>query len=83
MPENYWYGVERLKARKLTDRGLAAGSTVLSGDLEETVCVDLEGGDELGLAAGHRGNTSKLEFTEQTVVTALGTFTLVAVRQIK
>ena len=51
----------------------------MGGYLEKTVGVNLEGGDEFSLAARHRRNTSKFEFTEQTVVTALGTFTLVAV----
>lgn len=64
--------------KQRTDLSLAARSTVLSGDLEETVGVDLKGGEELRLATGHRRNVRQLEFTEQTVVAALGTFTLVA-----
>jgi hypothetical protein len=54
----------------------------LSGDLEETIGVNLEGGDELSLATGHRRNASKFKFAEQTVVTALGTFTFVALGKI-
>ena len=62
----------------LTDLSLAARSTVLGSDLQETVSIDLEGGNELGLATGHGGNTVELELAEQTVVTALCTLTLVA-----
>lgn len=60
------------------DRRLAAGRAVHRGDLEQTVRVDLEGGDELGLATGHGRDTSELELAEQTVVAALGALTLVA-----
>ena len=61
----------------LTDLSLAARSTVLGSDLQETVSIDLEGGNELGLATGHGGNTVALELAEETVVTALSTLTLV------
>ena len=50
----------------------------MSRDLEETVGVNLEGGDELGLTAGHRWDAVELELAEETVVTALGTLTLIA-----
>ena len=64
---------------KLTDLSLAARGTVLSSDLEETVGVDLEGGHELGLAAGHGRDAVELELAEQAVVAALCALTLVAV----
>ena len=63
--------------KQLTDLSLAARSTVLGSDLQETVSIDLEGGNELGLATGHGGNTVELELAEETVVTALSTLTLV------
>ena len=72
-----------LLGRQTTDRvldgdvGLSAGSAVLGGDLQQTVGVDLEGTDELGLSSGHGWDTGKLEFTEQSVVLALGSLTLV------
>ena len=58
---------------------LAARGTILGGDLEETVGVELEGGDELGLTTGHRRNAVELELTEESVVAALCSLTLVAV----
>ena len=61
----------------LTDLSLAARGTVLSSDFQETVSIDLEGGDQLGLAAWHGGDTVELEFTEQAVVTALCTLAFV------
>lgn len=63
--------------RRRTDGSLAARGTVLGRDLQQTVGINLEGGDKLSLATGHGGNTSELEFTEEPVVAALGTFTLV------
>jgi hypothetical protein len=51
----------------------------LSRYLQETVGVDFEGGDQLGLTAEHWRNAVKLEFAEQAVVAALSTLTLVAV----
>ena len=62
----------------LTDLRLAAGCTVLSSDLEETIGINLEGGDKLGLSPGHGRDAGQLEFTEQTVVAALSALTLVA-----
>ena len=66
-----------------TDLCLAARCAVLRGDLEQTVRVKLEGGEELCLATGHGGNAVELELAEETVVTALSTFTLVAVEIIE
>jgi hypothetical protein len=64
--------------RKLTDRGLAAGSTVLCGHFQETVGINLKGRDELGLATRHRGDAIELKFTEQAIITALRSLTLVS-----
>ena len=64
--------------RMLTDGRFTARSTILSRDFQKTVCVHLKGGDQLGLSTGHWGNTSKFKFSKKPVVTALGTFTLVA-----
>ena len=50
-----------LKAQMLTDRSLAAGCTILGRNLEKTVGIDLEGGNELGLATRHWRDTSELE----------------------
>ena len=61
----------------LTDLSLAARSTVLGSDLQETVSIDLEGGNELGLATGHRGDAVELELAKETVVAALSTLALV------
>lgn len=61
-----------------TDLSLAARCTVLCSNLEETVRVDLEGGDELGLPTRHGRNSVELEFSKQAVVPALRAFTLVA-----
>lgn len=60
-----------------TDGCLAAGSTIHGGNLQETVGIDLKGGNELSLATGHGRNTSELELAEQTIVTALGAFSLI------
>lgn len=59
------------------DLSLSARGTVLSRDLEETVSVNLEGTNKLGLASGHRGDTRKLELSKKSVVLALGSLTLV------
>lgn len=56
--------------------GLARG-LVLGRNLKETVGVNLEGTEELGLATGHRGDARELELAEETVVLALGALTLV------
>ena len=56
---------------------LAARCTVLSGDLEQTVRIELEGSEELRSTAGHGRNASELELAEQAVVAALGTLALV------
>lgn len=61
----------------LTDLSLATRGTVLSSDLQETVSIDLESGDELGLTTEHGRNTVELELAEKTVVAALSTLTLV------
>ena len=61
------------------DLSLAAGSTVLGGDLQETVGIDLEGGHELRLATGHGRNAVELELAQKTVVAALSALTLVPV----
>lgn len=72
-----------LLGRQSTDRvldrdlSLSARCLVLGGNLEETVGVNLEGTDELGLSSGHRWDTGKLEFTEKSVVLALCSLTLV------
>jgi len=63
---------------KRTDGSLAARGAVHRGYLEETVSVDLEGGDELGLSTGHRRDTVELEFSEQTVILALRPFALIS-----
>ena len=60
-----------------SDLGLSAGCSVLGGDLQQTVGVNLEGADKLGLTSGHGGNTGKFEFTQKPVVLALGSFTFV------
>ena len=65
----------------LTDLGLAARCAILSGNLQETVCINLKGSNELGLSTGHRRNAIELEFTKQTVVTALSPLTLVPLIQ--
>lgn len=59
------------------DLSLSARGTILSRDLEETVGVNLESANELGLASGHRGDTRKLELSKESVVLALGSLTLV------
>lgn len=61
----------------LTDGSLAAGCTILSGDLQQTIGINLEGGNELGLAPEHGWDTSELELSEQTIVAALCALTLV------
>lgn len=61
-----------------TDGSLAAGGAVHCGYLEETIGIDLEGGDELGLSTGHRRDTVELELSEQTVVFALRPFAFVS-----
>jgi len=72
-----------LLGRQTTDRvldgnvRLTAGSTVLGRDLEETVGVNLESTNKLGLSTGHGWDTRELEFTEKSVVLALGSLTLV------
>lgn len=60
-----------------TDGSLAAGSTVHGRDLEETVGVNLKGGDELSLATGHGRDTSELKLSEKSVIPALSTLALV------
>lgn len=62
---------------KRTDRGLSPRCTVHGRYLEQTVGIDLEGGDKLSLSTGHRWDTVQLEFSEQTVVAALCALTLV------
>jgi hypothetical protein len=64
-----------------TDGSFPAGGTILSGHLEQTVGIDLEGSNKFGLASGHWWDASKLEFSEKPVITALSTFTLVAARE--
>ena len=66
-----------LKAQMLTDRSLAAGCTILGRNLEKTVGIDLEGGNELGLATRHWRDTSELELAEKTVVAALSALSFV------
>lgn len=72
----------KVEKMKLTDGSLAAGSTVHGGHLEQTVGVDLEGGDELGLATGHGWDTVELELSEKSVVAALGSLSLVAIEKL-
>jgi len=55
----------------------AAGGAVLSSDLQETVGIDLKGGDKLGLTTGHGRNAIKFELAKETVVAALSTLALV------
>ena len=66
-----------LKAQMLTDRSLAARCTILSRNLEKTVGIDLEGGNQLGLATRHWWNTSELELAEKTVVAALSALSFI------
>jgi len=66
-----------LKAQMLTDRSLAARRTILGRNLEETVGIDLEGGNELGLATRHWWDTSELELAEKTIVAALSALSFV------
>jgi hypothetical protein len=61
----------------LTDRSLAARRTILSRNLEKTVGIDLERGNELGLATRHWWDTSELELAEKTVVAALSPLSFV------
>jgi len=61
----------------LTDRGFAAGSAVLSGNLQETVSIDFKSGHKLSLATGHGRYASELKLAEKAIVTALRTLTLV------
>lgn len=61
----------------LTNLSLTAGSTILRGNLEETVGVNLEGGNELGLATGHGGNAVELELAKESVIPALCTLSFV------
>lgn len=72
-----------LGGRQSTDRvldrdlSLSARGSVHGGNLEETVGVDLESADELGLTSGHRGDTGELKLTQESVVLALSSLTLV------
>ena len=59
------------------DVSLAAGDLLLGRNLEETVGVNLKGGEELSLATGLGRDTGELELAEKTVVLALGSLTLV------
>lgn len=45
--------------------------------LTQTVGIDLEGTDELGLPSGHRGDTGKLELSQKPVVLASSPLSLV------
>ena len=59
------------------DVGTSTRGLVESGNLEETVGVNLEGTDELGLSSGLRGDAGKLEFSEKPVLLAGNTLSLV------
>jgi hypothetical protein len=59
------------------DVGTTTGGLVESGNLEETVGINLEGTDELGLSTGLRGDTREFEFSEETVLLAGNTLSLV------
>ena len=59
------------------DVGTSTRGLVESGNLEETVGVNLEGTDELGLSSGLRGDAGKLEFSEEPVLLAGNTLSLV------
>jgi hypothetical protein len=62
----------------LTDRCLSARGTVHGRNLEETVGIDFECSHKFRLATGHGRNSSQLEFSQQAIITALSTFTLVS-----
>jgi len=62
-----------------TDGCFATRGSVLSRDLQQTIGIDFKGRDQLSLTTQHRGDTSKLKLSKQTVVAALGAFTLVPV----
>jgi len=56
---------------------LAVGGTVLSGDVENTVGVEVKGHLELGGLAGCRGDAGELKAAEEVVVLAHGALTLI------
>ncbi|CAF3600455.1 unnamed protein product [Fusarium graminearum] len=59
------------------DVGTATRGLLSSGDLEDTVDVDLEDTLEDGLTGAHGGDRSKSEFTQAGVVLTVGSLTLV------
>lgn len=75
--------VLNLGARQLTDRvrdsdvGSASGGLLGSGNLKDTVDVDLEDNLESGLTSLHRRNGGQSELSKGGVVSAVGTLTLV------
>lgn len=79
---NISYLFLRINAGILTDLSLAAGGTILCGDLEETVCIDFKGGDKFSLSPSHWGNSIELELSEQPVITALRPLALVSVKRV-
>jgi hypothetical protein len=56
---------------------LSARGLVLGGDLQQTVGIDLEGTDELGLSTGHGRDSGKLELSQKPVVLTSGPLSLV------
>ena len=61
-----------------TDGSLATRCSVHGRHLEQTIGVNLKGGDELGLTLGHRWDAIELKLSEETVVFALRSFTFVS-----
>lgn len=59
------------------DVGTATRGLLSSGDLEDTVDIDLEDTLEDGLTGAHGGDRSKSEFTQAGVVLTVGSLTLV------
>ena len=62
-----------------TNGRLAARGTVLRRDLKKAICINLEGSNELSLAALHGRDAIKLELAKQAIVTTLSPLSFVTV----
>ena len=62
-----------------TNGRLAARGTVLRRDFKKAIRINLEGSNELSLAALHGRDAIKLELAKQTIVTTLSPLSFVTV----
>ena len=66
-----------------TNGRLAARGTVLRRDFKKAIRINLEGSNELSLAALHGRDAIKLELAKQTIITTLSSLSFVTVTSCK